>query len=138
MTHPTARISDVALITGNKVHMQVVDGLAGRFADVYSDVVAVRPMLFLDLALGRFECCDQRLLLLLGCIKPARDVSARDQQCVAGADRVAVPQADDELGLVEKELRVRAAEGAVGFHGQILSAKTSGSAPGGISYRNSG
>src|SRR6056297_2186703 len=120
------------------MNVQVGNRLASRFPTVASDVVAVRFMIFFDLALGYFKCCDQRLLLLLGCIKPARDVSARDQQCVAGADRVAVPPADDELGLVEKELLVGGAEGAAGFHGQILSARTRGSAPGGISYRNSG
>ena len=103
------------------MHVQMKDRLAGRFPTVHADVVAVRFMLFFDLALGSFECCDQRLLLVLGCIKPVRDVSAWDQKRVAGADRVAVPQADHELGLVEYELGVGGAEGAAGFHVEILS-----------------
>ncbi len=124
MTHPATRVVRIALVTGNQVHMQVEDGLSRSFPAVDADVVAVRVVAFLDGRSHQGQGAGQGLLFFRRGVEPAGDVPARDQKRMAGADRVLVPEADDQVGFVEDDIRVRATEWACRVHWEILSVAT--------------
>lgn len=92
--------------------MQVEDGLAGGFAGVDADIEAVRLVFFLDGCPGGAQGFGQRLLFFRGGFEPVGNVAAGNQQRVAGADWVFVPQAQDQVGLEENLVGVRGAEWA--------------------------
>ena len=70
-------------------------------------------------------------------VEPVGDVAFGDEQGVAGADRVAVPQAQDQVGFEEGLVGVGMAEGA--GHGKYgLRLTVSGFRVSGFGFRVSG
>ena len=127
MAHATARVLGIALVAGNEVQVEMRHGLSGGFSAVDSDVVAVRVVVFLYGGFCRGQGAGQGLLFFFGGFEPFGDVAAGDEQGVAGTDRVLVPEADDQFGFVEDDVRVRVTEGASRVHGGDVSNPKTGS-----------
>ena len=88
------------------------DGLAGRPAAVDADVETVWLVFFLDGFSGGGQGIGQSVLFFGRSIEPVGDVAFGDEQSVAGADRVFVPQTKDQVGFEEDLGGVGVAEGA--------------------------
>src|SRR5580692_9935347 len=87
-----ARISNVAVITRNEMHVHVHPRLATGLADVHADVVAVRRMLLVDLRLRLVQERDDRVLLLGGHVEEIGDVAHRNDEDMSTAEReIVVP-----------------------------------------------
>lgn len=88
------------------------DGLSGRLAAVYSDVVSVRTKPPLDLGPGDGDRLDERQPLLFCCIKPVPDMAPGDQQRVSRRYREGVPDSEDPGVAIEDSIRLRRAKRA--------------------------
>src|SRR5262245_42194126 len=85
-----ARITDIAVVARDQMHMDVHAVLPGGPTDVHADVVAVRRMICGDPALRAIEKRLNFSLFLDGHIEVARDVPARHHQDMATAQAVVV------------------------------------------------
>ena len=74
-----------------------------------------------DRCAGEKRCLDQLGALLRRGIEEARDVALRDEKRVAGSDREAVPQAEDELARMEDAAGVGVAERTGGLAHRLSS-----------------
>ena len=102
----------VSLVTRDQVHVQMEHCLAGGLASVDADVPGVGGVVFLDFLAGRCDGLGEGLLFFGRGVEPVGDMPAWDQQGVAGADRVAVPQAQGQVGFEEDLVGVGMAEWA--------------------------
>src|SRR3954470_16257598 len=82
--HATARIRDVGRVARNDVQVQVLYSLPSGGVDVDADVVAVGRVMLLDLRPRVLQRADQRASLVSGCVEEGRDVSAGNDERMAG------------------------------------------------------
>ena len=97
--HAPRWVVDVACETGNDVHMQVHDGLAGRLADVDADVEVGGSEAALKLLADLVHELHQGDLLRAGGLMPGPDLASRDDQGVSLADREAIADGEGQLVL---------------------------------------
>ena len=72
--------------------MQVEDGLTGRGAAIDTDIIAIRSVILLNDCLRGIHGADKGIPLLSTSLEPRRNMTSRDQERMAGRDRVSVPQ----------------------------------------------
>jgi hypothetical protein len=94
------------------VQMQVEDRLSRCRPEVHADVVAGRAVHELDSRASIFDGREEFKALGIRCIKPGGDMPDRNQECVAWANREAVPQAVDKGPPKEDPLGFRSTERA--------------------------
>src|SRR5262245_14480179 len=79
-----AGVSYVAGIARDEVNVNVHARLAARGSDVDADIVAIGPVLFSDDSLSTFKECKNGCLFLRRHVEKICDVTARDDQDMAG------------------------------------------------------
>ena len=77
MAHAPARIRNVAHEPGNKVDMQVEDGLPRRSAAIDADVIAIRSVILLNHCLRGIHGADKGVPLLSTRLKPRGNMASR-------------------------------------------------------------
>jgi hypothetical protein len=101
MAHAAAWIEYVAFVPGNHMHMQMWNCLSRRVTDVNADVVAGGVVAGFDGVAGGFDSCSEGGVFCVGCLEPIGHMAIGDDQGVAVGHREAVPEAGDQVGLVE-------------------------------------
>ena len=89
--------------------------LSRGFADVHADVEAVGVMFREDRLAGDRHGGSELHVLFARCVEPACDVAGRDEEGVAFADGVSVPDSEDVFASVEDAGGIGVAEGTVLF-----------------------
>ena len=77
MADAAAGVLDVAFVAGDEVDVEVEDGLAGGFADVPADVVAVWPVAVGQEVAGPVEGVEDGRALVVARVEPGGDVAPR-------------------------------------------------------------
>src|SRR5262245_12330270 len=101
-----AGVSYVAGIARDEVNVNVHARLAARGSDVDADIVAIGPVLFSDDGLGTIEERKNGRLFLRRHVEKICDVTARDDQDMAGCKTVTVVARISELVLQKNHRRL--------------------------------
>ena len=97
VANATARVLDIPGIARNDVNMHMLHRLSRRAAGVEPDVVAVRMVLLIELALDGIDQRHHRLLLGRRSGKVVRYHSPRDHQRMTQRDREAIADGKGQL-----------------------------------------
>lgn len=117
VAHSASRIGHIALIPRYDMYVQVKDGLAGRRADIYSDVETIWMITLNDLMADPLNAFQQRALFFRGGVEPCCDMAPGDDQRVPIRHRKAVPEPEASGRLKDDLASIRGAEWAVARHG---------------------
>ncbi len=93
MSHAALGVLDIALVAGNEVNMDMHDALPGRRPHVDADIVAIRLELCVQQAALLGDQVHAGLDLFGRQLEKAGDMTARDNQGMTRAHRVAITRA---------------------------------------------
>lgn len=91
MPNTATWVRHVTEISRNYVNMQVWNCLPRRRTGIEADIVAIRPMEFVDLGLYLDDCGRKLLLDLSGRLRPVRNVLSRNDKRMARRNRKPIP-----------------------------------------------
>ncbi len=111
-SHPTPGIWLVSGIARNQMNVKMWDRLTSGRAVIDSDVVAVRSEFHLDCGLGSVKKGKQIDAFFDAQVKQRTDVALRNDECVPGRNREAIPNDYAVLACIDHPLRRQRTERA--------------------------